>query len=141
MKLLRVVLALVALLACAVPAFAQATVINPVTVEFLASVDHATLGLDGAPLVASYEMRIFVQNPLGSTPIFSTSLGKPTPGAGNLISITNAVWFSGLTPNVKYVAKVAAIGPTGEGVSALSNPFGNQGPPMAPTNVSVKKQP
>jgi len=124
---------------CALSGEAEAqTVVNPVTVAFTPSADHSVNGLDGVPLVTRYEMRVFTQSPLGQTPITTLDLGKPTP-AGGTITVTNAVWFSGLTPNVLYVVRVAAVGPTGEGVSDLSNPFGNQGPPQAPSSVLVRK--
>ena len=126
-KLLCILSVLIVILTLAAPVAAQ-TVVNPTTVVFTASADHATLGLDGQPLVTNYELRIYVQTPLGQTPAFVSDIGKPTPGAANVISVLNAAWFTGLTPNVKYIARVVAIGPTGEGVSNDSNPFGNQGP-------------
>jgi hypothetical protein len=135
---LSVLLMLAGLALLAPVAGAQTAVVNPVTVEFTPSADHAVLALDGSPMVTKYEMRIFVETPLGPTPSFTTDIGKPTPVAGK-ITITNAVWFSGLTPNTRYVAKVAAVGPTGEGVSDPSNPFGNVGNPAKPTAVVVKK--
>lgn len=122
----------------AASARAQTVVVNPVTVEFAPSSDHAVIALDGQPMVARYEMRIYVETPLGPTPAFTQDIGKPTPVAGK-ITVTNAVWFSGLTPNTRYVAKVAAVGPTGEGVSDPSNPFGLVGAPTAPTLVVVRR--
>ena len=123
------------LLALALPASAQ-TSVNPVTAVFTASTDHSAVAIDGSPMVARYEMRIFLE--AGTTPLFVTDLGKPTPVL-NVVTVTNAVWFSGLTPNTKYVAKIVAIGTSGEGVSDPSNPFGNVPPPAKPTAVSVKK--
>jgi hypothetical protein len=138
MLVLSVLLMLAGLALLAPVAGAQTAVVNPVTVEFTPSADHAVIALDGQPMVARYEMRIFVETPLGPTPSFTQDIGKPTPVAGK-ITITNAVWFSGLTPNTRYVAKVVAVGPTGEGVSELSNPFGLVGAPTAPTLVVVRR--
>ena len=113
------------------------TVVNPVTVTFTPSADHAVIALDGNPMVTKYEMRIYTEaNP--TTVLTVTDIGKPTPVA-NLVTITNAVWFSALTPNTKYFAKVVAVGLTGEGVSDPSNFFGNVGAPAKPTAVTVKK--
>ena len=113
----------------ALPAQAQVAT-NPTTVEFTASTDHNALGLDGVtPIVTRYDLRIFLE---GATLPFSTAdLGKPTPGPANLISVTNPSWFISLGMNVRHFARVAAVGPTGEGVSEASNPFGRVGPPVA----------
>lgn len=135
MRVRAIVLSVSFLIVFALSVSAQ-TIVNPVRVEFTASADHAATSIDGSPLVTKYEMRIFLE--AGTTVLFVTDLGKPTPVA-NVISVTNAVWFSGLTPNTKYVAKVAAIGASGEGVSDPSNPFGNVPPPLKPTAVSVKR--
>jgi len=119
-------------------ATAQTAAVNPVTVQCVPSSDHNTVNaLDGTPMVSRYEMRIYLSTDLTKV-VFTQDMGKPTPVA-NLITVTNALWFSGLTPNTKYVAKVAAIGPTGEGVSDPSNPFGNVGPPAAPTALVLKR--
>lgn len=129
-----------ALLALA-PALAQAQnlVLAPTTVEFMASADHALNGLDGNPLVTRYEMRHFLEG--ASEPVQVIDLGKPTPDGENKIAVVNAAWFSAaaIVPNVRYVAKVAAIGPGGEGVSEPSNPFGRTGPPAAPTAVLMRQ--
>lgn len=140
MRLRYLVLALVLMAAgsllLAQVAGAQVTV-NPRTVEFVPSADHALLSIDGSPIVARYELRMFLEtDPV--TPLFITDLGKPSPVA-NLITVTNPVWFAGLTPHTKYIARVAAVGPTGEGVSDPSGPFGNVGPPVKPTAVVIKK--
>ena len=135
--ILSLVLMLAGLALFAPIAGAQTAVVNPKTVEFVPSADHAVVALDGSAMVARYELRMYLETNQ-TTPISVTDLGKPVPVA-NLISVTNPVWFAGLTPNTKYVAKVAAIGPTGEGVSDPSNPFGNVGAPTKPTAVAVKK--
>lgn len=124
------------LLAFALPTAAQTVVVNPTTVEFTASADHNALGLDGVALISRYDMRIYIES--GMTLVTTIALGKPTPLAGQ-ISVTNAAWFSPLQPNTRMVAKVVAVGPTGEAASTASNPFGVAGPPAAPTAATVKK--
>lgn len=113
--------------------------VNPTTVQFPPSADQTVLGLDGVALVTKYELRMFLEADQ-ATPISVTDLGKPTPGTDGTITVTNPVWFAGLTKNTRYVARVAAIGPTGEGVSAASNPFGMQGPPRAGGAPQVLKK-
>lgn len=129
-----------ALLGMASPAMAQTTTaVNPTTLQFTPSPDQDTLGLDGAPLVAKYEMRMFMVSTGLITPLATFDLGKPAPVNG-VITVLNPAWFTGLTKNTVYVAKVAAIGPSGEGVSDPSNPFGMAGPPAGPTAVAVLKK-
>ena len=91
------------------------TVLNPTTVTFTPSTDHAvTVG--GVPLVAKYELRHYL---VGATsPVQTQDLGKPTPVSG-VIS--------------------AAVGPTGVGESAASNHYFFAGPPATPASVSVSK--
>lgn len=137
---MRRVFLFLALLAL-VPVVAQAQVVlAPTTVEFTASADHNTLGLDGiTPVLTRYEMRHFLEG--ASEPVQVIDLGKPTPNGENKIIATNAAWFAAaaIVPNVRYVAKVAAIGPGGEGVSDPSNFFGRLGPPMAPTAPALRQ--
>lgn len=112
------------------PAAAQTPVVNPTTVEFTASADHASL--------TSYELRIVVVS--APTVIVSKqNLGKPTPVA-NLISLAlNPTPALPQSSTVQYLAFVAAISPAGEGVSAASNPFIVAAPPAAPGTPVVKK--
>jgi len=112
-----------------------AVVVNPTTVEFIVSPDHNALGLDGAPLVTAYELRIY----LGETVVASFGLSKPIAAEGSLVTFVNPLFFSPLQANTLHVARVAAIGPTGEGVSDVSNPFGNQGAPRAATALRVRR--
>jgi hypothetical protein len=74
----------------------------------------------------------------GTVPVKIVNLGKLTPVA-NLIAITNATFFAGFALDVKHVAKVAALGSSGEGVSTNSNPFGNAAPAAAPGAATIKK--
>ncbi len=117
------------------PAMAQ-TAINPTTVQFTASADHNTM-LGDAPILTRYELRIFLS---GATQPFTTQdLGKPVPDGSNTITVVNQSWFAVLAMNTTYTAKVAAIGPAGEGVSDASNPFGNAAAPRTPTALVVKR--
>ena len=87
-------------------------------------------------LVSRYDMRIYVET--GMTLVTTIALGKPSPLVGQII-ITNPAWFSPLQPNTRMVARVVAVGPTGEAASTVSNPFGTAGPPAAPTAALVRK--
>jgi hypothetical protein len=122
----------------AVPAAAQTVVTNPTTVYFLASADHSAFSLDGTtPLVTKYELRVTLAT--DTVVITVLDLGKPVPDAQNTITAINPVWWAALTPKTRFVARVAAIGPTGEGVSDPSGPFGNVGPPAKPGVPTPKK--
>ena len=87
------------------------TTTPPTGVVFTASPDHATL-------VINYELRIYASgaNPNTATPIATSNLGKPTPGANNDITVNQATFFSSLTVG-NYVAAVAAVGTGGSSVS------------------------
>jgi hypothetical protein len=120
----------------AAPAYAQVA-INPTTVTWTVSTDDAATGLDGNPIVTRYELRASLST--APTVVVSTqNLLKPTPAAGTDTATLAAAFLAALTKNVQYVAKIAAIGPAGEGLSAASNPFGVTGPPAAPTAVVIK---
>lgn len=139
-SLARLFVITLAALAIAAIAGAQTVTPNPSTVQFLASADHNALIFDTTqPVVTRYELRIYVAIDLAKV-IATLDLGKPTPATDGTITVTNAIWFAALTPKTKYIGKVAAIGPTGEGVSDPSNPFGNQGPPAAAGTPIVSKK-
>lgn len=125
------VLACLAWIGLPAPVAAQ-TVVNPTAVEFEPSADHAAVFL-GSPVVTRYELRFqFV----GATePVTTVDLGKPSPQDGK-IRVT-VPQFLTLTPKTEYEARVAAIGPGGEGVSTPTDPFGRSGPPAAPTAAAV----
>lgn len=120
-----------ALLALASPA--QAQVVNPTKVEFVASSDHA-LVVNGTAVVTGYQLDVMVSAPTGAL-AFSSNIGKPTPGANSLISVI-VPQLSALTNGV-FVATVSALGPGGSGKSTPSAPFGRIGQPTAPTGVVV----
>lgn len=118
------------------PAWAQTTVVtNPTTLFFTPSSNHTTVLSDGTALVARYELRLFLKG--AALPVQVFDLGKPTPVA-DLITIVNPAWFTEIALNAEAVAKVAAIGPGGEGLSAASGPFVRLGPPGAPGAPGVK---
>ncbi len=79
----------------------------PRAVAFTASTSHATG-------VTSYLLEIFAAgaNPATATPIATSDLGKPTPGANNDITVDRSSLFSALGP-ASYIATVTAIGPGG----------------------------
>lgn len=122
-----------AVFAVTLPSEAQ-TVLNPAKAVFTASADHnVTVG--GVALVEKYELRHYAGT--ATTPTRVDNLGKPTPDGTNTITVTFApLPFSATT---QYTAKVFAIGPTGEGGSAPSNPFYVVGSPAAPASVAVTK--
>lgn len=134
MKKNRFVFGLLVIVSWSAWLYAQATipnlVLNPTTVAFTASPDHAaTAPLSGEALVTRYEGRYFTLDaagniPAGATPAFVVDYGKPTPGAGNTITLTNAL--GGMLPNTAYRLIVFAVGPGGEAESNASNPFGRE---------------
>lgn len=132
------VLFVVAILLCATPAFAQTEVaVNPDTVTFPISADHAAINpLTGLPVIARYELRLFQEG--AAQPFTVQDLGKPAPATDGTITAKNRAWFIGAAMNIRCYAVVAAIGPQGEGVSPHSNPFGNAPPPTATAAPVVK---
>lgn len=132
---------LVFLIGCLVVLATSATaqvVINPTTVQFAASADHASLLPDGSPMVTKYEIRHFLSG--ATSPVQTGDLGKPSPVSGIVTaSIVGTLSSLPFSPTQQYVAKVAAIGPTGEGLSAASNPFVVVGKPGAPGTPTVAR--
>ena len=110
------------------------TVVNPTKAEFVASTDHNVL-VNGAPVLTSYQLDIMAGTATGALAL-TVSLGKPTPGAGNLITVT--VPQLAALPNGSYVGTVSAVGPGGAGKSDPSNPFARISAPAAPIGVVVK---
>jgi regulation of enolase protein 1 (concanavalin A-like superfamily) len=86
---------------------------TPTTIIFTASADH------NSSLVSSYLFEVFANgaDPNTATPVASSDLGKPTPGANNDITVNRASFFSSLAPGT-YVATVSAMGPGGKGRGA-----------------------
>lgn len=111
---------------------AAAQVVNPRTVEFTPSADHAVTLPDGTPVVTSYRLEIWL---VGASAAWSTMpLDKPTPEGDGKIRVTPALLLA-VPAGPPHVAYVVAVGPTGEGRSAPSNEFLRRGAPGAPTNV------
>ncbi len=98
------------------------TVLNPRTVEFDPSADHAALTADGQPVVQRYELQVFLAG--ASQPMTTANLAKPNPQADGKIRLDFSALLAGwpLT-NGTYVARVAAVGPAGNGLSDPSNTF------------------
>jgi len=116
------VLALLVAAAMTAPAAAQTSVVaNPTSVQFTPSADHATT-LSSVALVESYVLRFYQ---VGTTqPFHEIGLGKPAPdGDGEIrVDLSGAV-SSWPSPGGTYEARVAAVGPGGEGLSDPSNAF------------------
>lgn len=112
-------------------------VVNPTRVEFTKSADHDVLLPDNSPLVVRYELRSYATG--ATEPMSTYNLGKPTPNATGLVSvnITELILGFPINPAIQYTARVAAIGPTGEGLSTPSNSFTRAAPPQAPGAVSL----
>lgn len=117
------------------PAVADAqTTLNPSTVEFTPSADHAVTLPTGEPAVTSYRFEIWVQ---GATAAWSSvPLDKPTPEADGKIRATPALLLAVPVGQI-YVAHVVAVGPAGEGRSDPSNAFTRADAPRSPVNVRV----
>lgn len=134
-RICGVLISVLLLVVTATPIAAQSYVINPTLVQFTASPDHAVILPNTQPMVERYEIRFFAQG--AAAPFQSASLGKPTPNVDNVIqtSVVSVLASIPFDPKLQYVARVAAIGSTGEGVSDDSNPFGVASKPQAPANV------
>lgn len=130
MKIIVTTLCLAALLAAT--ASAQTTV-NPTKAEFVASADH-NVTVNGTAVVANYQFDTMTSTVTGAL-AFTVNLGKPTPAAGNVITVT-IPQLAALSTGT-YVATVAAVGPGGVGKSAPSNPFVRVGTPGVPTALKV----
>ena len=131
---LRVVLVHASLVLLALwPALAAAQhTLNPTSVEFTASADHAGILADGQPAVTRYQLEIYIKD--APAPLTTVDLGKPTPDTVNRVSVIPTVLI-GLPVGQTYVARVTAIGPGGEGRSEPSNDFSRSDAPRAPTNL------
>ena len=122
-----VLTALTLLLGMASWAGAQ-TIINPTGVAFVVSADHNTVVL-GTPAVTRYELRFYVGGVLVP---YTYDLGKPASPTIAEVTVMNPSIFAPLESNA-YTAKIAAIGPSGEGLSDPTVPFGRIGPPRPAT--------
>jgi hypothetical protein len=93
--------------------------VNPTTIEFTPSVDHA-VAENGQSVVGSYLVELYT--PTGTQAVASRDIGKPTP-ANNLITYTQLKTMYATLPVGNYVAKVAAVGPGGTTFGSASSPF------------------
>ncbi|HSK10487.1 MAG TPA: BACON domain-containing carbohydrate-binding protein, partial [Vicinamibacterales bacterium] len=113
---------LIAVLFLPFTAGAQTTVSNPRIVEFDPSPDHGGVLSDGRPTVQGYELRVYQAG--ASQPFHRVNMGKPAVQSDGKLRYD---FSSGLSawpaPGGTYEARVAAVGPGGEGVSPLSNRF------------------
>lgn len=109
------------------------TVLNPTKVEFAPSADHDIV-IGGTAIVERYEVRHFIVG--ASSPVQVENLGKPAPANGIITASITALPFS---TSLQYVARVVAIGPTGEGVSDPSNDYFFVGRPGNPASVTLSK--
>ena len=133
----RVLLTVAALL-IAQAAFAQTVVVitSTSTGQFTASPDQTTVGIDGNPLLTSYQATACTT---AATPVClaPANLGKPTPNAGNIITFPVAS-LGALVPNIVYVVTIEAIGPGGASTpDGPSNPFGAEGAPRPVASATV----
>ena len=116
------------LLLCALPSLTsegQTTVTNPRVVEFDPSADHAAVAADGQPVVSRYDLQIYLQG--ATQPVTTASLGKPALAADGKIRVDFSTMLVGWPlADGGYEARVAAIGPTGTGLSDVSNLFAFQ---------------
>lgn len=121
----KLILATLVVLACATSAFAQSIVVNPTTVEFQASPDHAGKWLDGTDKVTGYRADYFLASDTTmGTPAATVSLNKPTPDATGKVSVSTSAFPSALAADVVYKVIVVTVGPSGSTRSAASGPFG-----------------
>lgn len=122
---MKKILLMLILLGLATPAAAQTVFVTPTSsLTFTASADHNGTSLQGTPLLTKYVANYCQQS--APTNCVQVDLGKPTPGANNVITIPN--FFGQLTPNVFWLVSVQAQGPGGQTASPNSDPFGLDAP-------------
>ncbi len=107
-------------LAC-VTSYASAQTVSPQTVEFNPSADHGR-SVNGVNVVDRYELRFYAAG--GSAALQVIDFGKPAPAADGVIrynfSSRLGTW---MVSGTVYEARVAAVGPGGSTLSAISNQF------------------
>ncbi|RPJ69082.1 MAG: hypothetical protein EHM24_19585, partial [Acidobacteria bacterium] len=115
-------LALLVSVSLAAPATAQTSVVaNPGSVEFTPSGDHSQ-SVGTVPVVSGYTLRLYQQG--AAQPFHQMNIGKPAPASDGQIRVDLSGSVSSWpAPGGTYEARVAAVGPGGEGVSDPSNPF------------------
>lgn len=135
------VLLVLAMLLAAVAASAQPSntyIINPTKVQFTPSPDHDLVLPDGTEMVTRYEVRVMAAGAL--EPVSVLDIGKPPIATGDILrDVSGLIGALPFDPRIQYTVIVAAIGPTGEGPSEPSNPFGHVGRPGAAANVRTSR--
>jgi all-beta uncharacterized protein len=127
----------VATLFALVATAASAQTVDPRYLQFTASADHYAVA-NGQPVVAGYQMAWYQNG--AAAPFQVNELGKPVPDANGTVIVDLATLGSTPTAGIIYEARVAAVGPTGTGVSGDSNQFTFSGPctyQVTPTNVAA----
>ena len=126
---------------------AQASVVDPTTVQFVPSADNSALTSEGLPVVVRYDLQFYLTNNLAVS-VRTVALGKPSVGTDGTMQVD----FSALTawplPDGTYQARVIAVGQKGAGASDPSNVFifgpgtpsppPTTTPPMRPIAVGIK---
>jgi hypothetical protein len=98
------------------------SIIDPQRVEFTPSSHHDGLDENGAPIVESYVIDIFIAGE--AWPVASADLGKPLPGADGMIRVDfMSLLPSPLAAGIIYEALVEAIGPGGRSGGIRTNTF------------------
>ena len=134
--LIRTVLLLVLCAYPSLPAHAQTNPVNPTTVTFTPSADDSALTAGGQPMVTSYSLQIYLAG--AAQPIISTSLGKPTPDPDGVIRVNfSTLLVAWPLADGTYDARVAAVGPTGSGLSDPSNDFDCQSVATSPCTYAL----
>jgi hypothetical protein len=95
------------------------TVVNPTTVDFDPSPDQSAFLPDGRPVISQYDLWFYVAG--GVQPIQVVTLGKPSPASDGKIHANFTM--NGASASTAYQARVAAVGPSGTGLSGFSNTF------------------
>jgi hypothetical protein len=95
---------------------------DPRIAEFDPSPDHWAVVDGGQPAVLRYELDLYVVG--ASAPFGTLDMGKPAPQGDGKIRYDFAAQIAALSlPGGNYEARVSAVGPQGEALSAPSNPF------------------
>lgn len=98
------------------------SIIDPQRVEFTPSSHHDGLDENGAPIVESYIIDIFIAGE--AWPVASADLGKPLPDADGMIRVDfMSLLPSPLAAGIIYEALVEAIGPGGRSGGIRTNTF------------------
>ena len=128
----------VAALFALVTTAASAQTVDPRYLQFTASADHYAVDANNQPVVSGYQMAWYQSG--ASAPFQVNDLGKPVPDANGTVLIDLIMLGATPTAGIIYDARVAAVGPSGTGVSGDSNAFTFSGPctyQVSPTNVAA----